>query len=92
MEEYLNELCPRCGSKRIIAKVWKEKLKTFSGTVDVEHTKIVCTNKPCQKAFEAQRALEAKKREEERVKKEEREAARKKQKAATKTTSVKKNK
>lgn len=92
MEDYLNEPCPRCGSKRIISRSWKEKVKTFSGTVEVEHTQIVCINKVCQKNFENQRALEAKKREEERIKKEERLLERKKQKSLAKKVPLKRKK
>lgn len=77
MEDYLNELCPRCGSKRTVLKVWKDNIKTFNGTSEVEFTKIVCTNVTCQNAFEKQRRADAKKKKEELKKKEERENLRK---------------
>ena len=89
MEDYLNTPCPRCGSKRVISRSWNEKLKTFSGTIEVEHTKIICINKICQKNFEEQRAQEAKKREEERLKKEKRLLERKLQKSSLKNKAAK---
>jgi hypothetical protein len=72
MNTYLDQPCERCGSKRKIAKKWKEKIPTFSGgTTVVEYTQIVCTNKVCQKENEEQLQKDAEKREAQRVKKEE---------------------
>lgn len=44
--------CDRCGSKRKVAKVWTEKIQNSSGFMTLQHTKIDCTNKECQAAFE----------------------------------------
>lgn len=66
---YLNEPCQRCGSKRRVAKTWKEKIPTFSGGFSVvEYSQIVCINKECQSAFDKLQLEEEKKREDLRAK------------------------
>lgn len=44
--------CDRCHSKRKVVKKWSETLKTDHSTMVVHHTKIICTNKECQAAFD----------------------------------------
>jgi len=77
MDTFVEEPCDRCGSKKRIAKTWTEQIPTYSGSVDVEYTQVVCTNDECQAAFDKTLAIEAKKREEIRVKREENEKNRK---------------
>ncbi len=77
MNTYLDQPCERCGSKRKIAKTWKEKIPTFSGTTMVEYSQIICTNKECQKENEKQLVKDLEKREEIRVKKLQNDTARK---------------
>lgn len=60
---YLESPCERCGSKKRVAKRWKERIPTFTGSTVVEYSQIVCTNKVCQQAFEVELAKETKKRE-----------------------------
>lgn len=74
---YLNEPCGRCGSKRRVAKTWKETVPTLTGTTIVEYSQTVCTNDACQAAFDVQLLAEAKKREAMRLKKEANNAERK---------------
>ena len=74
---YLDQPCVRCGSKKRIAKTWKEKVPTFSGSTLVEYSQIICTNKACQKLFDENLEKDNKKREAVRVEKEEREKIRK---------------
>lgn len=69
--EYVDQPCTRCGSKRFIAKTWKEKIPNYSGGfTEVACTQIECSNKECQAKFEATQAEETAKREVNRVKKE----------------------
>ena len=50
---FVDQPCQRCGSKKIIAKTWFEKVPTYSGEfIEVEYSQIICTNEECQKAFE----------------------------------------
>lgn len=77
MNTYLDQPCERCGSKRKIAKTWKEKIPTFSGTTMVEYSQIVCTNKQCQKENERQLVKDLEKREEIREKKQKNDSIRK---------------
>lgn len=75
---YVDQPCDRCGSKRYIARTWKEKIPTYSGGFTVvECTQIKCSNKVCQKEFEQRQADETAKREVNRIKKEENDAIRK---------------
>ncbi len=74
---YLDKPCERCGSKRKIGRTWTETVQNFSGTIQVKHQQIVCTNEECQGKFEQFYKDEAKKKEAMRVKKEENDAARK---------------
>lgn len=67
---YDEQLCPRCGSKQKISKRWKEKVITFSGSIMVDCSQIICTNKKCQEAFDKALAEDNKKRLADRVKKE----------------------
>jgi len=55
--------CSRCGSKRKIAKKWKEKIQNSSGFMTLEHTSVICTNKVCQAEFDAVILADAAKRE-----------------------------
>ncbi len=77
MNTYLDQPCERCGSKRKVAKKWKEKIPTFSGTTMVEYSQIVCTNRECQKENEKQLVKDLEKREALRIKKEENDTIRK---------------
>lgn len=70
MNTYLDQLCERCGSKRKVARTWKEKIPTFSGTTMVEYSQIVCTNKKCQEESEKEQLKDSQKRAEIRDKKE----------------------
>lgn len=74
---YLNQPCERCGSKKRIAKTWKERLSTLTRTTIVEHEQIVCTNDVCQAAFDKHLLEETQKRQAARLKKEADETARK---------------
>ncbi len=69
-DTYLGQPCERCGSKKRIAKKWKEKVPTFNGSTTIEYTQIICTNKACQKEFNKKLLEESKKREERRIEKE----------------------
>ncbi len=82
---YLDKPCERCGSKRMIGRTWTETVQNFSGTVEVKHQQIVCSNEECQSKFEKGYQDEAKRKEELRVKKEAYDTARK----ANRTTSPK---
>ncbi len=75
--EYVDELCERCGSKRKIAKTWKEVLPTFSGNTTVEYSQIVCTNEECQKAFDENLKKEKEKKEAMKVQKDKNDEERK---------------
>lgn len=74
---YLHAPCERCGSKRKVAKRWKEKMPTFTGSTLIEYTQIVCTNKECQAKFEQQMLNESNKRKALKVKKDADDAVRK---------------
>lgn len=74
---YLNTPCERCGSKRRTARKWKETIQNYSGSVVVDFSQIVCTNKVCQEKFEKTLIEEAKKREVIRNNREVNKAARK---------------
>lgn len=70
MNTYLDQLCERCGSKRKVARTWKETIPTFSGTTQVEYSQIICTNKKCQEENEKEQLKDSQKRAEIRDKKE----------------------
>lgn len=74
---YADQPCPRCGSKQRVSKRWKEKVPTFSGSITVDCSQIVCTNKDCQAAFDKNLQEETDKKELMRKKKEEQDQARK---------------
>lgn len=74
---YLDQPCDRCGSKRRVGRIWKEKIATLTGTAVVEHTQIVCVNKACQITFEKTLAKEARKRKALKKEKDAKTAARK---------------
>lgn len=60
---FIDQPCSRCGSKKIVARTWLEKVPTYSGkSTEVEYSQIVCTNKVCQKEFEENLAKETQKR------------------------------
>lgn len=68
---YDDQPCNRCGSKRRIAKTWKESIPTLSGgSVTQLHSLIVCTNKDCQAAFDKLITEDRQKREDIKLKKE----------------------
>ncbi len=69
--------CDRCGSKRKVAKVWKETVPTLTGKTTIEYSQIICVNVECQKAFDENLAKEVKKREVLRLEKEKRDTIRK---------------
>lgn len=50
MANSTDNLCIRCGRKRIPGKTWKEKVP--SGII--VHTSYICPDKACQKIVEAQ--------------------------------------
>ncbi len=77
MNAYLEKPCDRCGSKKRVAKKWKETVPTMTGTVVVQYTQIVCTKKECQIAFEKVLLEETKKRQALKVKKDANDVARK---------------
>lgn len=77
MDTYLNQPCERCGSKKRVSKKWRETRPTFTGTVEIKFTQIVCTNKECQAAFDKNLFEEREKREVLRLKKEANDIARK---------------
>lgn len=77
MQSYIDQPCPRCGSKKRISKTWKETLPTFSGTTTVDCMQIVCTNDNCQAAFDKNLLEETEKRNIIRMKKEASEKQRK---------------
>lgn len=94
MNTYLDQPCERCGSKRKVAKKWKETLPTFSGTTVVEYSQIICTNKVCQAESEKEQLKDSQKREEMRTQKAANEVIRKENalqnaKTARKTTKKK---
>lgn len=69
---YVDQLCERCGSKRKVAKTWKETMTTFTGRKTiVEYSQINCTNVICQTEFDESLAREATKRKALLVQKEE---------------------
>lgn len=60
---YLREPCDRCGSKRYVAKTWKETTTNYSGMkVVIEYSQADCSNKECQKEFEKKLLVEEEKR------------------------------
>ncbi len=74
---YVDFPCPRCGSAQRISKKWKEKVPTFSGSIMVDCSQIVCTNTLCQKAFTKNLAEETQKRNAAKIKKDESDKERK---------------
>lgn len=74
---YLDTPCERCGSKKKVGRTWTETVQNFTGTIEVQHQQIVCTNEDCQAKFEEVYKKEAQRKEEIRLKKEEHDAARK---------------
>lgn len=89
---YADFPCPRCGSKQRIAKTWKEKVKTFSGIVEVDCSQLVCTNEECQKQFEKNLREDQKKKKTRDLEKVERENARKARFSLQKRISAKQKK
>jgi len=88
---YVNQPCERCGSKKKIARTWKETIPTFTGTTEVEYSQIVCTNATCQKLFDEIIEQEAKKREAIRLQREQRDIERKNKLLKYRKESKKKN-
>ena len=74
---FLNKPCERCGSKKKVAKTWKEKMPTFSGTAIIEYSQIICVNKECQAKFDRQLIEERKNRDALKATREENAAIRK---------------
>lgn len=89
-KSFLNKPCDRCGSKKRVAKTWKEKVPTFSGSTIIEYSQIVCINKLCQAKFDEQLIEERKKREAVRAIREENAAIRKANSLRTKKINKKK--
>ena len=64
-----HNLCPRCGSQRIVAKVWEEQL----GASTIKNKLMVCPDKKCQKKIDEEnkkqeeKAAEMKRRAEARL-------------------------
>ena len=54
-----DNLCSRCGKKRINKKTWKETV----GTSVITYTETVCPDKACQKIVESDNLAKHKKRE-----------------------------
>ena len=77
MSKYLDEICTRCGSKKIVSRTWKETIETFAGTSEIEISQIVCTNQECQGVFEENLAKETIRQQEVKKKKAEQLEARK---------------
>ncbi len=71
MNPYVELPCPRCKSPQIVSKTWTETVQTFSGTVKVQCSQIVCTNKICQAEFEKNLEADNKKKAAIRTKREE---------------------
>jgi hypothetical protein len=59
---YLQSPCERCGSKKIVAKIWTEKTATSFGQSTIQHTQIICSNPECQSKFDKSLANEESKR------------------------------
>ena len=74
---YVDQPCPRCGSKRRVSKRWNETIKTLTGTTIVKYSQIVCNNNVCQVEFDRQLLKETQKRQAIKLKKEANDAARK---------------
>ncbi len=74
---YIDIPCERCGSKKAIARTWKETIATFTGTTEVEFSQIICTNAECQRLFNENIQKEEKKRNEIKLQREKREKDRK---------------
>lgn len=55
--------CTRCGKERIVARVWQEKIKTFSGFIVETRSDNVCPDKECQKLVEKELKAQWEKRE-----------------------------
>ncbi len=49
--------CTRCGKPRIVAKTWKEEIKTFAGVSEVIHVDTICPDPECQKIVDAELAV-----------------------------------
>lgn len=72
---YLDQPCERCGSKKALINI-KKKSPTLTITMQIEYSQIICTNKACQKEFEARLAEKREKEELIRLKREANKAAR----------------
>ncbi len=59
-----NNPCIRCGKQRIIAREWKETIKTLSGPSVVTYQLTVCPDPDCQKIVEEKQALQKAKQDE----------------------------
>lgn len=62
LDPYESQPCDRCGSKKRVGRIKKEKVETFSGIILVESSQIICTNKKCQEDFDIKLEEESKKR------------------------------
>jgi hypothetical protein len=77
-KSYSERVCDRCGSKRVVVKTWREKIKNYSGSFTyLKMTKTICSNTECQKLFEKKRAETLKRNKEMMLKKEAQEKIRK---------------
>lgn len=77
MDDYMNQPCERCGSKKRVSRKWKEQIPTYTGSVEVEYSQIICTNAACQAAFDKNLLEETARREVIKQKKEANDVARK---------------
>jgi len=58
-----SSLCVRCGKERVFSKRWKEKVKTFTGFVEVTHVEMLCPDGECQMLVDGIMAGKKEKRE-----------------------------
>lgn len=73
---YLDQPCERCGSKKLLSKIHKTKIKNLSGVSEIEYSQITCSNAACQKSFEISLEERTLKAEAIKLKREEAKAAR----------------
>jgi hypothetical protein len=62
MTKYEDMPCERCGSKKIVSRVWTEPTEVFGKMIDVECRQIICSNEVCQKSFDNNQKKESKKK------------------------------
>lgn len=72
-----DNLCIRCGKKRIIARTWKEKIVSYGQVSEIECVERVCPDKKCQALVEKDLAAQKVKTQQINKDREDREAAHK---------------